>query len=92
MKHPISFIFLLAFLSISFFCCNKAKLDVPPLGQLSESDIANKKGVENLLIGAYSLLDGISFGYNLTWGDAASNWIFGSICGGEAYKGSDKLD
>ena len=92
MKHPISFIFLLAFLSISFFCCNKAKLDVPPLGQLSESDIANKKGVENLLIGAYSLLDGISFGYNLTGGDAASNWIFGSICGGEAYKGSDKLD
>ena len=44
-----------------------------PLGQLSESEIANKRGVENLLIGAYSLLDGISINGG-AWEGAASNW------------------
>jgi hypothetical protein len=50
--------------------------------------LTNKKGVEGLLIGAYSLLDGINGEIDGNWYSAASNWIYGSICGSEAYKGS----
>ncbi|MCW3119185.1 MAG: Starch-binding associating with outer rane, partial [Chitinophagaceae bacterium] len=75
--------------------CNKNKLDQPALGLLDESKLANKKGVESLLIGAYALLDGVSKddqGAVGSWASAASNWIYGSICGSEAYKGSDIND
>ena len=71
--------------------CNKSDLNKRPLGHLDEAAIANKKGVEKLLIGAYSLLDGIG-GNKGGWFSAASNWIYGSICGSEAYKGSDEGD
>jgi len=90
MKYIIKISLILALLNISLFSCNKDRLNVPPLGALSESEIANKRGVENLLIGAYSLLDGSNV--TPSWGSASSNWIFGSICGSEAYKGSDELD
>jgi starch-binding outer membrane protein, SusD/RagB family len=71
--------------------CNKSDLNKRPLGQLDEAAIANKKGVEKLLIGAYSLLDGVG-GNKGGWFSAASNWIYGSICGSEAYKGSEEGD
>lgn len=73
------------------FSCAKSYLNRDPLGQLDETDIANKKGVERLLIGAYSLLDGIG-GNRSSWFSAGSNWIYGSICGSEAYKGSNEID
>lgn len=75
--------------------CNKKNLEQPALGQLDESILANKQGVEGLLIGAYSLLDGISIDANGSaggWGSAASNWIYGSVCGSQAYTGSGESD
>lgn len=78
--------------STILFACNKSKLNEPGLGSLDEPAIANKKGVEGLLIGAYSRLDGISGG-DLSYGAAGSNWIYGSVCGSEAYTGGkDKTD
>ena len=85
------------------FACNKKKLDQPALGQLDETALANKHGVEGLLIGAYALLDGVSFddlydpvlgpvGGGGGYSAGASNWIYGSICGSEAYKGSEEGD
>lgn len=88
---------------VIFFSCNKSKLDQPALGQLDETALANKHGVEGLLIGAYALLDGVGAddsydpilgpvgGFGL-YSSGASNWIYGSICGSEAYKGSDEGD
>ena len=73
------------------YSCNKNKLDQPALGALNASEIENKKGVEALLIGAYSMLDGMSDDPT-AWGGAGSNWIYGSICGTEAHKGSNKGD
>ena len=80
---------------IIFFSCKKTTLDVPPIGLVDQSLIANDKGVEGLLIAAYSMLDGFS----LVNSEAAyhfygsgSNWIYGSICGTEAYKGSTPED
>ncbi len=66
--------------------CNKNKLNQPALGALDETTLENKSGVEGLLIGAYSMLDGIS-GIQFNYGAAGSNWVYGSICGSEAYKG-----
>ena len=42
------------------YSCTKDKLNQPALGLVDEATLANKHGVEGLLIGAYSLLDGVS--------------------------------
>jgi hypothetical protein len=84
-------IFIIGITLILTNACDKSYLDKRPLGELDETALANKKGVERLLIGAYSLLDGVA-GFKYWWGSAGSNWIYGSICGSEAYKGSDPGD
>ncbi len=82
---------LAATAGILIYSCKKTYLDKRPLGQVDETALANKKGVEGLLIGAYSLLDGV-VGDKYSWGAPASNWIYGSITGSEAYKGSEDYD
>ena len=82
--------------------CKKSFLNVEPLGQLSSEVLATKNGVEGLLIGAYSSLhqqgDGVAIGdmISLTgnggYATAPDNWIYGSLCGGDAHKGSDAGD
>lgn len=80
---------LIIWLTLVFSC--KKNIDQAPLGYVDETKLANKKGVEGLLIGAYSLLDGVANSGNFGWGSAASNWTYGSICGSEAYRGSELL-
>lgn len=84
----ISFILIIGFI---IYACGKNYLEKRPLGQVDETAIANKKGVEGLLISAYSLLDGVGSSKS-GWSSAGSNWIYGSICGSEAYTGSDDFD
>src|SRR3982750_3848261 len=80
------------------FSCKKF-LDKNPIGQLSEANVTTKAGVQALLVGAYSLLDG-QLGLRLgntditgiTYGAAASNWVYGSICADDSYKGSTPTD
>lgn len=72
-----------------FFSCKKY-LDKKPLASSNENVLSNKKGVEGLLIGAYSLLDGRGAGG--IWDASCSNWVYGSIVGGDAHKGSDAGD
>jgi len=92
MKYFIS-VFIATLAGIILYACHKSYLDTPVLGQLDESQVSNKKGVDELLIGAYSLLDGIgaSSGNAPIGSSAASNWIYGSICGSEAYTGGQGL-
>lgn len=89
-KVSLSWLFSL-FVSLLAGTCKEAFLEKSPLGQLDETQLANKRGVEGLLIGAYSLLDGYG-GNKSDVGSAASNWIYGSICGSEAYTGSILVD
>src|SRR5882724_10608721 len=74
--------------------CSKSFLEVTPAGFLNQETVSTKAGVEALLVGAYSLLDGIggSGGNNGPWATAASNWVYGSVGGGDAHKGSDPGD
>lgn len=84
----------LAFL-VFLFACSKSFLTVAPAGQLDPGTLANKVGVEALLVGAYSLLDGEGSNAgtgNGPWATAASNWVYGSVAGGDAHKGSDPGD
>ena len=71
--------------------CSEAFLDIKPKGTLDEYTLANFEGVDALLIGAYSMLDGTS-NIGFDWNAASSNWVFGSIRGVVANKGTDSGD
>ena len=70
--------------------CGKDWLDVEPKGSLSQYVLADAKGIDAILTGAYSMLDGVSS--NFGWEAASSNWLYGSIRGLEANKGTDAGD
>jgi hypothetical protein len=70
--------------------CSDEFLEITPKGSLDGSVLATEEGVNALLIGAYSFLDGIDNQFN--WSAATSGWVFGSIRGLEANKGTDTGD
>ncbi|MBS1524522.1 MAG: RagB/SusD family nutrient uptake outer membrane protein [Bacteroidetes bacterium] len=81
----------IVFLTLSYSC--KKILDKPAAGVLAGSTLANKAGVDGLLIGAYSILDGYYAGQPGTeFASGISNWTFGGIGSDDAYKGSTTQD
>jgi hypothetical protein len=80
-----------ATLAFSMSC--KKFLDKTPTGSLNTTVLANKAGVDGLLIGAYALVDGV---YNnqagATWSTGTDNWIYGSVAADDAHKGSTPGD
>lgn len=74
--------------------CSKSFLEISPSGSLQPETVATKAGVQALLVGAYSLLDGVGGAGTALgpWVSAASNWVYGSVGGGDAHKGSDPGD
>lgn len=67
--------------------CSEDFLEVPPVGQLSENQLSTLAGIDAALIAAYSQVNGR--GNRL---GSPSNWVWGSIRGGEANKGTDPGD
>jgi hypothetical protein len=78
-------------LALVVAACKKTFLDKPPLGTLSPEIMATSKGVQGLLIGAYSLVDGEGAPGD-GFASGASNWTYGGVAGDDAYKGSDPSD
>jgi len=76
--------------SLLLFSCGKEWLDVRPEGSVDQYSLANKEGIEGILTGAYSMLDGVNSQFG--WESASSNWLYGSIRGLEANKGTDAGD
>ncbi len=80
--------------------CQKTFLVRTPQGALGASQVTNKKGLNVLLVGAYAALSGqdyindniVSLGGGNAWGVSPSNWLLGSVRGGDAHKGSDGTD
>ncbi|HTE26264.1 RagB/SusD family nutrient uptake outer membrane protein [Flavitalea sp.] len=68
--------------------CKKKFLELSPQGVYDLPSLSNKKGVDGLLINAYATLDGRQDQQN----GGASNWLWGSIRGGDAYKGTEFSD
>jgi hypothetical protein len=93
-KRIIKRITALAVLVTVAISCGKSFLETNPFGSVNEEILStSEKGADALLIAAYSNLDGFSGWDNGSpWGGAASNWTFGSIAGGDAYKGSEAGD
>lgn len=82
---------------LSYAC--KDSLEIPAQGALSDQTLATRSGVDALLTGAYAALDGqynngsaLNLAGSDAWQASPSNWVYGSIAGGEAHKGSDGSD
>jgi hypothetical protein len=93
MKKILSIILILTLFITS--SCKDEFLNTSPKGVLSVATLSNKAGVNYLLVGAYSLMDGT--GTNNTagfssWHGSADNWIYGEVSADNAYKGTTSGD
>ena len=78
---------------VIMYACKKSFLEVSPRGVLDEPTLTDVKGLNNLLIGAYALLDNYDQAIEFNqFGASASNSLFGDIGGTVANKGSDLSD
>jgi hypothetical protein len=81
----------ITFFALSYSC--KKVLDKQPSGVLLSNALPSKTGVDALLIGAYSMLDGYYQGQpNTAWGSSITNWTYGGVGADDAYKGSTSDD
>ena len=85
---------LLTCLMCVSFACSDNFIEVEPKGVLSAKSLQNKAGVNFLLIGAYSALDGwtTSGGAFRSYQASADNYVFGGIASDDAYKGTTAGD
>ncbi|HEY8897360.1 MAG TPA: RagB/SusD family nutrient uptake outer membrane protein [Niastella sp.] len=72
--------------------CSKGFLDKDPAGSFTPGQLANKAGAAGLLIGAYHMIGGMGGAAGNNWASGPSNWVFGSVAGGDSYKGSTPSD
>lgn len=79
--------------------CKKTYLAQPALGALSVSQTSSSAGISALLVGAYAALDAQkgnnnnqTFSGGNAWEASPDNWIYGSVAGGDAHKGSSSTD
>src|SRR5690606_25485708 len=94
MKYPIGQTIkaaVIALIWITVLSCKDSFLDVPPKGALSASLLNTERGIQDLLVGAYSALNGQGI-YGTNWNTGVENWLYGSVVGGEAHKGSHPGD
>ena len=54
--------------------CNDDFLDVQPKAALGLSDISGQKGLEALLVAAYSMLDAVGEAIPAIWGGCLPDW------------------
>jgi starch-binding outer membrane protein, SusD/RagB family len=69
--------------------CKEDFLDRQPLGAISESQIANKAGVDGSLVVAYRTLTGANIA---NWYTSGMNWVWGGVRSDDAYKGTEASD
>jgi hypothetical protein len=90
-KKYIIFTLILAVLG-TWGSCKSDFLTVAPKGSLDQGLLATTAGIDALEVGAYSMLDGADNQDGFSWEPASSNWVWGSIRGLEANKGSNSGD
>ncbi len=69
--------------------CSDEFLEIAPTGSLADAQVSTAEGIDGLLIGAYSMLNGYLDGNR---GSAPNFWLMGSILAGDANKGTDPGD
>ena len=69
------------------YSCNDSFLEVPVTGQLDEGLLSSRQGLESSLIAVYSQVNG-----RFNRMASPSNWVWGSVRGADANKGTDPGD
>ena len=87
MKHKILILgSLVTALSLGLASCGEGFLYKAPQGAIDQSALSNAQGAELLCVNAYASLT-----YPMGF-EGPSNWVFGSMYGGDAHKGSTQSD
>ena len=89
-KLIFKILFIISFVFLN--SCKKDFLEQVPKGPIVDVTLANKTGVNGLLIGAYSMLDGLGGNVTTDVARAISNWDWGGISSDDAHKGSEYND
>ena len=79
---------LLGALLLASMSCSDEFLQVAPTDSLADAQVSTKAGIDGLLIGTYSALNGV-FGNRF---EGPNHWATGSVVGGDANKGTDAGD
>ncbi|MEL4455339.1 RagB/SusD family nutrient uptake outer membrane protein [Lutimonas vermicola] len=88
MKNKIIYLFIML---VGVLACSDDFSEVPAYGALSDEALQNAQGVDLLLIGAYSLLDGNSNTGGSDYARAADGW-WTDVMSDDAHKGSTNSD
>lgn len=75
------------FLTVVGYSCKDSFLTVLPTGSIAKSQLTSKNGLEGALIAAYGQMSG--YGTRMIH---PNNWVWGSVRGGDANKGTDPGD
>ncbi|TMM53384.1 RagB/SusD family nutrient uptake outer membrane protein [Maribacter algarum] len=79
---------LLSALLLVLGACSEEFLEEKPKGAVSEATLADENGVDLLLIGAYSRIDGYAAGEaGGTGGASATNWVWGDVTSDDMHRG-----
>ncbi|UBZ14527.1 RagB/SusD family nutrient uptake outer membrane protein [Flagellimonas marinaquae] len=85
-------IILFFILLIGFLGCNEDFTESPAIGSLSDQALQNETGVDLLLVGAYSALDGVrNNSLGEAWGTGGDNWWI-DVISDDAHKGATDGD
>ena len=88
-RKKLTYLAIASILGFAIACNENDFLDVPVTGQVSGSQLLTEDGLNGVLIGVYAALNGDT---GLGWFSGQANWLWGSIRGGDANKGSDAGD
>ena len=92
MKITKKIFFIVATVLLGIVACSEEFTNSPAVGALSDESLKNETGVNLLLTGAYSALDGqIQGGYGNGWSVSGDNWIM-DVLADDAHKGSTDDD
>lgn len=88
MKKKLIYVALL----VGILACNDSFTESPAVGALSDEALKNETGVNLLLTGAYSAIDGVrANGFGNGWAVSGDNWIM-DVLSDDAHKGSTDDD
>ena len=98
MRNIFLKVFILSLILVA--ACRDSFFEKLPPSASTASALYNEQGIDLLLLGAYSLLDGVGatsngsrdYGNPYLLGGAASNWLTGDVRAGDASKGSTTTD
>ncbi len=76
---------------VILFSCSEDFLVREPISSLAETVFYNEKGLDALLVGTYAIISN-SYEGGFRYGHTPTNWVYGSVCADDGYKGSDAGD